>query len=187
MSNDTVTWDTETTGLLSPEIVDLDKQPYIIEIFCNKLNENFEVIDTFHSLVKPVGPDGNAIPISEEITKITGIDNNMVRSAPEFIEIYKPLAEFMQSVNTMVAHNQMFDGTMLINELSRHDLEFKFPWPMNWICTVEASHSINNRRMSLKALYYHITGTYFDGSHRAQADADALTVCYEYLVKEGLI
>lgn len=183
MSN-IIVWDTETTGLLQPEIVDLNKQPYIIEICCIKLEmdeeKNLEVVDIFETFVKP------PVPISEEITKITGIDESMVANSPEFIEIYKDLAEFHKGVDTTVAHNLMFDMGMLTNELARHDLEYKFPYPMNHVCTVEASMAIKNKRMKLGDLYKHVTGSYIQGAHRARVDVEALVECYAYLVKENM-
>ena len=186
MTNNTIVLDCETTGLPEPEIVDLNQQPYITEIYCAKLDENLEQIDEFETFVKPTY-NGNTIPIPEHITKITGIDDSMVSDAPEFIQIYKPLAEFFQGVDTIVAHNLPFDINMLINELGRHDLEFKFPWPMNWVCTVEASHPIYNKRMKLGALYQHCTGNFLQGAHRAKNDALPLIEIYRWLIKEGFV
>ena len=49
----TIVFDTETTGLLKPEIVDLDQQPYIIEYYGAKIDKDFNLIDELWFKCKP--------------------------------------------------------------------------------------------------------------------------------------
>ena len=77
-----VCFDTETTGLIKPNVVELEKQPEIIELYMAKLifrsDGVIEQIDGIDTFLTPKGP------ISEEITRITGITPLMVKGAPTF-------------------------------------------------------------------------------------------------------
>lgn len=174
--------DTETTGLLKPDAAKLDLQPFITEIYVTRVdNVTLEFIDEFETYVKPM------VPISEEITKITGITNETVADAPKFIEIFDKLADFFLGETICVGHNVAFDLGVLWAELSRHRLEYHFPWPKTWICTVEKSMSIEHRRITLRSLYELATGHPPANSHRAKDDVNTTIVCFKWLRDQGLI
>lgn len=190
-----IVFDTETTGLPEPEANKLNKQPYIIEIYCAKINSKFEIVDEFESLIKV------PVPVSEFITELTGIsqlmldgtpdlqenDIEFVPTAPEFIEIYDSLYDFFEGVHSLVAHHLSFDHTMLKNDLKRHKLDYRFPWPKEQVCTVEGSFSIENKNLKLARLYKLATGETMFDAHRAKADVLPTIKSLHYLVKEGLI
>lgn len=180
-SNTTVVFDTETTGLIKPDACLLSDQPYIIEIYCLKVDKDLNKIDEFETFIKP------PIPLSKEINKITGITDDDLKDAPTFAEIYKDLADFFTGVDTMVAHNLPFDRSMVANDLSRINRVLYFPWPRNHICTVEKTLHIQQRRMSLARLHEHLFGCGFPDAHRAKHDVMALYKCYAELVKRGTI
>jgi len=170
-----IIFDTETTGLLKPEINMLAAQPYITEIHCKKVNENLEVLDVFDSLVKP------PISIPEELQRKIGITDTMVASAPTFSELYSRLATFFLDVPICIGHNVAFDIGMLHNELARIEKVLHFPWPIRHVCTVEKSKYIEQRRINLTTLHTYATGVPFDGAHRASADVSALLSCCIWL------
>lgn len=173
-------FDTETTGLLKPEATELFLQPFITEIYIGKFDENFQLVGEFSTLVKP------PVPIPELITKITGITDDMLIGQPSFIEIYDSLVDFFLGETEIFAHNCSFDIAMLANELRRCDLLTKFPWPKNQRCTVELSFPIQNKRMSLKALYKLVTGEdEIPGAHRAKNDVLAMVECIKWLKEKG--
>ena len=178
-------FDTETTGLCVPRVNDLDKQPYISEIYVMKViqksNKTIEKIDELDLLLKP------PIKLSAEITKITGITNKMVEKAPSFRKKFLDIAEFFTGVDRMVAHNLAFDRNLLLYELARIDKQLNFPWPIQHVCTVEKSMSIEQRRMSLKNLHKHLTGSDFADAHRAKNDVEALARVYEQMLVKGMI
>jgi DNA polymerase III epsilon subunit-like protein len=174
-----IIFDLETTGLLKPELAELGLQPYMTEFYGIKVTREFEFVEEFGSLVKP------PVPIPEEITKITGIDDEMLKNAPSFLELIEDISNFFLGEVDLIGHNVMFDRNVLRWELTRHDLEFKFPWPRNQICTVELSKPIKNKRLTLSALHELATGSKFDGAHRAKMDVMALVRCFEWLVEEG--
>ena len=178
--------DLETTGLIKPEANDLKNQPYITEIYLVKLNYNdetdeFEYVDEFDTLVKP------PIPISDEITKITGITDDMLRLAPSFQTIYPKLCEFFLGERVFVAHNVFFDLGVIKFELMRMEKEFQFPWAYKPLCTVEASMPLFHKRMKLVQLHEHYYGVPIEGAHRARSDVEALVRVYQGLKRDGLV
>jgi DNA polymerase-3 subunit epsilon len=173
--------DTETTDLTKTKLSDINLQPHMTEIYCVKFDEDFQVIDEFESLVKP------PIPIPEFITKITGIDDNSVKNAPTFIEIYDELSEFFTGVDCTIGHNVNFDLSVLEYELKRIGYDYYFSWSRERHCTVELSFPIENKRLKLSQLYHMATGKHHEGSHRAKADTIATVKSYKWLKENDLV
>lgn len=177
-----IAFDNETTGLKRPDACDLKIQPYITEIYLCKFDFDGNIHAEFNKLVKP------PVPIPEIITKITGIDDNMVKNAPTFIEIYDELVDFVLGEKTIFAHNCSFDIDVLKGELKRFDMDYNFPWPPYQCCTVEASMAIQNKRLTLDKLFEVATGKpRTEGSHRARKDVLDMVKCIKWLKKEGFI
>ena len=82
---------------------------------------------------------------------------------------------------TVIAHNATFDMGMIWIELSRMEMEFHFPWPRNWFCTVEKSMYIQHKRLTLKKLHELATGGEHKNQHTAKGDVQALVRCYKWL------
>jgi len=173
--------DSETTGLLKPSLADIGLQPYMTEFYACKLdNKTFDLIDEIETFVKP------PVPMPEEVIKITGITDEMVKDAPTFLQLYDRLYDFFLGETIVVAHNAMFDMGVLRYELTRHDFEFKFPWPKDYVCTIELSKPIRNRRLKLTDLHQIATGKpHMDKAHRAKEDVYALVRCFHWLVEQG--
>ena len=172
-------FDTETTGLLVPEINKVDAQPYIVEIYACKTDDNFNLECEFYSRFKP------PIPIPEETSKIHGIRNEDVIDCEPFKECVDELAEFFLGANKLIGHNLPYDRSMLANELIRCDRLISFPWPPVQVCTVEMSMPIEQRRMNLSKLHQRCTGRPHEGAHHAKDDVFALVRCYHWLVENG--
>ncbi len=98
LSGTFVVVDIETTGL-SPN------NDEIIEIGAVKVN-NFKVVEKFDTFVKPLKP------IPYNITKLTGISNDMVQDAPSSDTAIKMFKEFAAD-DILVAHNAGFDISFL--------------------------------------------------------------------------
>ncbi len=75
---------------------------------------------TFQSLINPLKP------IPSKITDITGIDNSMVASAPEFYEIAEELLDFIRGT-VLVFHNAPFDLRFLAPGLKAVSPGVDFP------------------------------------------------------------
>ncbi|AEM78776.1 PolC-type DNA polymerase III [Thermoanaerobacter wiegelii] len=100
-------FDIETTGLSNIN-------DEIIEIGAVKIKEG-KIIDTFETFVNP------KIPISSFITKLTGIDESIVKDAPSIEEILPNFLEF-SSNSVLVAHNANFDVSFIKSKAKKFNL-----------------------------------------------------------------
>ncbi|WP_088346351.1 MULTISPECIES: exonuclease domain-containing protein [Rhodomicrobium] len=152
---DYVVIDIETTGGWAPS----DR---ITEIGAVKLR-NHQVIDRWHSLINPQ----RSIP--PNITRLTGITNEMVRDAPVFADIADSLMEFMGD-GIFVAHNVNFDYGFIAQEYTRLDRRFRFP--KFCTCAGMRRHYPGHNSYSLGSLcgIYEIS---LEHHHRALCDAEA--------------
>ncbi len=94
LEDEFVVFDIETTGLNSH----VDR---ITEIGAVKLKGG-QIIDRFSTFVNP------GIPIPSMIVKLTGITDEMVRTAPHIEQVLPDFMEFIQG-SVLVAHNANFD------------------------------------------------------------------------------
>ncbi len=171
-------FDTETTGLLKPSPINIDLQPHILEICAIKTDFDFKVIDSINLLIKP------PILIPIETYRIHGITDEMVEDCDSFAISYKKIANFFTGVTHSIAHNNSFDSGMLAVELMRIDKLTHFPWPINQICTVEASFHLKNRRMKLAELFELATGNFnIPNAHRAESDVLAMIEGLKWMVE----
>ncbi len=94
--------DVETTGLdyQKDEIIELAMVPFTYSVD----GRIFEVGETFNALREP------SIPITEEITAITGITNEMVTGKSIDVD---EVNSFASSANLVIAHNAGFDRKFL--------------------------------------------------------------------------
>ena len=180
-----VVFDTETTGLIKPDVMELEKQPEIIELymakFVHRADGIIEQVDEIDTFLTPKGP------ISEMITKITGITPLMVKGAPTFGDVFPQLQQFHVGVNEWVAHNCAFDTAMMANEIARIGKIVHFPFPPVKVCTVQSTMCIEQRRLTLTNLHKEFFGVPFEGAHRAKDDVQALIRCWKEAIKRGYI
>lgn len=171
-------FDTETTGLLQPDNAPLKSQPEIIEFYGVVINEEFAIQSEFSTMIKPVGE------ISNEITRITGINPGMVKDSPYFHEIWQDLEDIFEDIDLAVAHNIAFDNGMLDVELKR--IGRKRPKAKYDLCTVEATMGMKGFRLSLVRLHQMLFNKNFK-AHRAKDDVHALVRCFHELTERGVI
>lgn len=192
-----VLFDTETTGLLKPKVSDIHLQPQVIEYYGMKVIHRadgvIEKIDEFETYLRPAKEFNESI-----ITKITGINNAMVKDAPSFFDVHEDLIVFHSGAARKVAHNAAFDVAMVKNEVLRlyADGHLTEKQAADWIgiydaskamCTVQKTMFIQQRRLSLTNLHLELFGVPFEGAHRARGDVEALFRCYEELCKRGVV
>ena len=177
--DDIIIFDTETTGLDAPLATKIESQPYITELYAVRLSKDFKFVDEIETMMKP------PIPISEEITKITGITDETVKDAPSFIQVYENIYDLFECCRNVCGHNVLFDLRMVRHELFRYDKEYEFNWPKNKICTVEASKHYKNKRLKLAQLYEFLFNETFEDAHRAKNDVMATVRCLREMVKRG--
>lgn len=180
-----ILFDVETTGLAKPDAQPVKEQHRIIEFAAVKLDdETLEETEEFCQLIHP------GVPLPPVITKITGITDAMLRDAPPFKEVLRPLKKFFLGEKNLVAHNLGFDRSMLAWELERLGHEHRFPWPPRHVCTVEASTQFHpeGKNMKLGDLYTLATnGGQIQGAHRGLTDVRAMAVCVRWLADKGII
>ncbi len=175
-----IIFDTETTGFISAIDAPLKTQPKITEIFALRVHdETLEEIDSFNVLVDP----GESL--TEEITRITGITNEMVRGAGSFMTHSKSIQEFWLGERVMCGHNVSFDCDMLEIELRRIGKQNYFPWTPTRFCTVEMTEHYEGHRLSLSNLHRYLFGEPFENAHRAEPDVRATHRCLIEIKKRG--
>jgi DNA polymerase-3 subunit epsilon len=157
--------DIETTGLspIRDKIIE-------IAIF---IHNGKEIIEEYNTLINPE----RTIPYN--ITRLTGINNEMVQDAPKFWEIAKDIVILTEG-KSIVAHNASFDYNFIRNEFKSLGYNFK----RDRLCTVKLSRRIipNHKSYSLGKLCSSL-GIPLDGRHRAAGDALATVKLFEHLLE----
>ena len=104
-----VVFDLETTGLSSwgDEIVEIGA----VKIFGEEIDES----NVFHTLVNP----GRLIP--PDATRVSGITNEMVASAPKFEEVFPKFMEYVGNA-FLVAQNARFDMGFITKYMVKYNV-----------------------------------------------------------------
>jgi len=138
------------------------------------IHDGMKVLDRFETLINPQ----KEIPL--HIVTLTGINNEMVRSAPLFEEVAEKVMELLEG-RIFVAHNVNFDHSFVRHELGRAGLKWT---AKQKLCTVRAtrkirpglpSYSLGNLCRSLDIL--------LENRHRAGGDADATAILLSLLLQ----
>lgn len=164
--------DVETTGISAWAG---DRVTEVAAVFV----DGAEVREAFHSLVNP----GRSIP--PFITQLTGIDDVMVRNAPQFAEIAGEFAQHMVG-RVFVAHNARFDWNFLSAEFRRVASAPLESIASEQLCTVRLARRFLSHlpRRNLDAVANHY-GVAIDGRHRAMGDARATAHVLVGLLKDA--
>ena len=132
------------------------------------------ITDQFISLINPERP------IQDYVTKLTGINNKMLRNAPKFYEIAKRIVEITEGC-IIVGHNAAFDYRILQTEFRRLGYEYI----KTTLCTVELSQQLipDKESYSLGKLVRSL-GIPMSERHRASGDAMATLNLFKYLLEK---
>lgn len=137
------------------------------------LHNGQQIVDSYTTLINP------EVKIPPFVSKLTGITDNMVSSAPKFQEVARQIIDMTKDA-IFVAHNVQFDYLYIKNEFKR--LGYSFLRPQ--LCTINltrklipglSSYGLDNL---CKELDIPITNR-----HRAAGDAEATTHLFEMLVR----
>jgi len=136
-----------------------------------------EITNTFSTLINP------GIDIPYPITRLTGINNEMVKNAPKFFEVARKIVEFTAG-RTFVAHNVHFDYKFIKEEFNRLGYNFN----RKTICTVQLSRKLlpGHPSYSLGKLCSEL-GIEIQDRHRATGDALATVKLFELLLEKNRI
>lgn len=145
----------------------------ITEIAAVRIEGGLEVA-RWSTLVNP------GTPISSFIQNLTGISNQMVRTAPVFEELAPRLQELLDGA-VLVAHNARFDHGFLLNEFARLEIALR----VKTLCTVRLSRLLypQHRGHGLDALMQR-HGLTSSQRHRAMGDVDVLLAWLELAARE---
>lgn len=159
--------DTETTGG-TPRFSKLTD----ISIF---IYDGEGIVDEFSSLINP------GIPIPPFITQLTGIDDEMVSSAPSFEEIAQQIVEITEGA-VFVAHNVNFDYGMIRSEFA----SLRYDYQRQKLCTVRLARKYlpGHRSYGLGNICDDL-GIPINGRHRARGDAEATVELFHRIYQEA--
>lgn len=134
-----------------------------------------EITGSFTTLINP------EMDIPYFITKLTGIDNDMVRNAPKFYEVARKIVE-LTAGKTFIAHNVHFDYSFVKEEFKRLGYQFN----RKTMCTVQLSRKLlpGYRSYSLGRLCDDL-GIDINARHRAAGDAFATVKLFEILLEKN--
>lgn len=138
------------------------------------IHDGAQVIETYETLINP----HQHIPI--HIQTLTGIDNDMVASAPDFSDVAAKIYGLLHD-KIFVAHNVNFDFSFI-----RHHLQAcNYTLNCKKLCTVRLSRKLfpGFRSYSLGKLC-NALGITLNNRHRAGGDAAATAILLEMLVEK---
>lgn len=174
--------DIETTGL-SP---DYDE---IIELSAIKVS-NGEIIDTYTSLVQPIGYEyeDDEYPgiifhefVSDFITELTGITNEMLKEARSIQDVLPEYLNFI-GIDVLLGHNVNFDINFLYDNSVRI---LSKPLPNDFVDTMRLLRRVHpelkHHRLQDFADTYKVS---YDGAHRSLSDCNITLSSYLNMVKE---
>ncbi|MEL7568708.1 MAG: 3'-5' exonuclease, partial [Dehalobacterium sp.] len=131
---DFVVLDLETTGL------DCQKDQ-VIEIGAVRISHGI-LCEEFSTLIKP------DVAVPEQITELTGIDDDMVRNMPSLPEIIPQLKIFLQG-SVIVGHNITFDLGFLRSHIPESFLWLDTIEMAKILLPLEASYSLKELAVSI--------------------------------------
>ena len=149
--------DTETTGL-SQDADRIMEIGLVVFEYDPETGQAYRVLDSYGALEDP------GVPISSEITEITGITNEMV--AGKRINDTK-VAELVSGASIVIAHNAKFDRPFLEQ---RFPVFEKMPWGCSFAQVDWDGEGLGARKLDYIAFHF---GFFFD-AHRAKTDCQAL-------------
>ncbi|MBC7827234.1 MAG: 3'-5' exonuclease [Chitinophagaceae bacterium] len=136
------------------------------------IHDGFGIVDSFTTLINP------ECYISPFITRLTGINNEMVRDAPRFYEVAKKIVEITND-KIFVAHNVSFDYKFIKEEFNQLGYLYERPT----LCTVRMGRKYipGHRSYSLGNICGEL-GISINGRHRAAGDALATVKLFEMIL-----
>jgi DNA polymerase-3 subunit alpha (Gram-positive type) len=167
LNSELIIFDVETTGL-SPTA------ERITEIGAVKL-VNLEVVSEFCTFVNPEKP------IPDHITQRTGINDDMVKDAPQEAAALAKFIKFCGGNPVLIAHNASFDNGFIRESCKRSRISFEF----NTVDTLKLCRAAvpGNKAHTLEAMAkYYKLGEF--NHHRALDDAKTLAKIFTKLTAD---
>lgn len=158
-----VSFDLETTGLS-------EEKDYIIEIGAVKVKDG-KVIDRFAKFLNP------PVPISNSITNLTGITNDMVKNAKPTKEIIEDFITFCDDY-FLLGHNIQFDYKFMKTYAMRYGFSFEKEGIDTLKIARKVHKNLESKSLGCLCTHYNIINA---SAHRAYHDALATAKLYHML------
>jgi len=140
---------------------------------CILIHDGLTVVDEFTTLINP------ECRISSQITRLTGITNEMVADAPRFFEVAKKIVEITKDC-VFVAHNVQFDYGFVKAEFKALGYDYK----RDTLCTVRLSRKLIPGKISYSlGRLCDSLGIVIQDRHRAAGDARATAILFDLLLR----
>lgn len=133
---------------------------------------NGKITESFTTLVNP------GVPISEEITKLTGIDDEMVKDKPSFNEVLPDFYKFCYG-STFVAHNIDFDFKFIKYMAKDSGYNFKNDGVDTLALSINTLPRQKNYKLNTVCAFFGIEFLH----HRAMSDAYATAKLFLELMR----
>jgi DNA polymerase-3 subunit epsilon len=167
---DYVMVDIETTGL----------KPYedeILELSAIRVRDN-QIERTFSSLIQPTRP------ISSFITRLTGISNFMVATAPTMDQVLPTFLDFIRD-DIIVGYNVNFDLSFIYDTAVKL---YNYPVRNDYIDVLTMArklvHATENHKLGTTAKFYEVS---YEGAHRGLTDCFITIEVMNHLHQDALI
>lgn len=164
MNSNIVFLDFETTGLY-------ENKDYIIEIGAIKVDQNFNEIDRFHTLVKA------PMILPKFITVLTGINDELLENAPRIEEIKEAFLEFLGD-DLVIAHNADFEKKFFKYHILKIPKN-KFIDSIELLALFFPNIGSLSLDTILKSIFEKVE------KHRALEDAEDLYKVFQYLINRA--
>ena len=132
--------------------------------------ENGEIIDTYYSLIRP--PQNY---YSYRNIAVHGIEPHETEYAPEFHELINEIQSFVHG-RTLIAHNAVFDRSVLNKTIEYHDIDTDNFQPAGWECTLKIYRAKGFKPCKLSDCCRHLNIPL--NHHEALSDAIACAKLY---------
>ena len=135
-----------------------------------------KIIDKFESLINP------SKEIQPFVQRLTGINNDLVKDSPKFIDVSKEIFEITKN-KIIVAHNVGFDYRVIKNEFQNINIKYI----RDTLCTVDLSKLIfpDLKSYKLTNLLSNF-GILNENPHRANSDALGTVELFKILKNKDL-
>lgn len=164
MTKDFIVLDIETTGISA-------SVNSITEIGAIRVEGGKEVA-RYQQLINP-----EAV-VSSEITKLTGLTNDILKDQPTFREILKDFLDFSGDL-PLLGHNILFDFSFIKASSNREGVAYERKGMDTCRLAGKFINDIESKSLSSLIRYFHI---HREISHRAFHDAKATLALYEIIV-----
>lgn len=183
-------FDTETTGLpsyderrqyYSPKRIEKYDSSRIVSISWIILDNELQIIEKDNYLIKP---DGFDIPLSS--TRIHGITTKRANEEGKDIkDVLTCIQSKFDKIDTLVAHNIMFDVNILRSECFRYGFDGLADtlYLAGRFCTMERGRNLLSlsKNPKLSALYEELYGEEMKNAHDAEFDTFYCSECFKML------